>query len=221
MKITDGIYQVDGVNCRVYLVEDGDKLILIDTGLPRSDKKILNELQSLGRKPTEVSTIVFTHHHMDHIGSAAKMKRATGAKTAAHEADSDYIAGNKTPPKPKNLMFKVLSSFVKPSPVGVDLILKDGDKVGRLLVIHTPGHSEGSITLLDTDRKTMFVGDALRFIDGNLQEPPAQFTLDNAKAKESIRKIANYDFDIMLSGHGDPITEKASQKVREFSATLA
>ena len=188
MKITDGVYQVDGVNCRVYLVEDGDKLILIDTGLPRSDKKILNELQSLGRKPTEVSTIVFTHHHMDHIGSAAKMKRATGAKTAAHEADSDYIAGNKTPPKPKNLMFKVLSSFVKPSPVGVDLILKDGDKVGRLLVIHTPGHSEGSISLLDTDRKTMFVGDSLRFVDGSFRSRQRSSLWITRKLKSRLEK---------------------------------
>jgi len=39
MKIADGIYQVEGVNCNVYLAEDGDKLILIDTGLPRNDKK--------------------------------------------------------------------------------------------------------------------------------------------------------------------------------------
>ena len=58
------------------------------------------------------------------------------------------VAGKKAPPKPKNLMFKALSSIVKAAPVEVDLVLKDNDKVGRLIVIHTPGHSEGSISLL-------------------------------------------------------------------------
>ena len=61
MKIVDGIYQVEGVNCNVYLAEDEDKLILIDTGLPRSDKKIIKYVESLGHKPSDVSTIVITH----------------------------------------------------------------------------------------------------------------------------------------------------------------
>ena len=76
LKITEGIYQVEGVNCNVYLVEDGDKLILIDTGLPRSDKKIVKYIEELGRKPHDVSTIVITHFHIDHVGSLKKMKDA-------------------------------------------------------------------------------------------------------------------------------------------------
>jgi glyoxylase-like metal-dependent hydrolase (beta-lactamase superfamily II) len=148
------------------------------------------------------------------------MSELTGAKVAADEADADYIAGKKAPPKPKNLMLKALSSLVKPAPVDVNIVLKDGDKVGKLTVIHTPGHSEGSISLLDAERKVMFVGDAARFMGGKLEGPPPQFTLDEVKAKESIGKIATYDFDIMLSGHGQPLTENASQKVKEFNATL-
>ena len=92
MKIAEGIYQVDGVNCNVYLVEDGEKLILIDTGLPRSYKKIEKYIEGLGRKPTDVSTIVITHFHIDHVGSLKKMKELTNAKVAVHEADADYVA---------------------------------------------------------------------------------------------------------------------------------
>ncbi len=66
----------------------------------------------------------------------------------------------------------------------------------------------------------MFVGDAVRFVDGKVEGPPPRFTLDGAKAKESIGKIAAFDFDVMLSGHGEPLTEKASQKIKEFKATL-
>jgi len=220
MKIVDGIHQVDGVNCNVYLVEDADKLILIDTGLPRSDKKIVKYIESLDRKPTDVSTIVLTHFHIDHVGSAKKMKELTNAQVAVHEVDADFVAGKKAPPKPKNLMFKALSSVFKAALVEPELLLKDGDKVGRLIVIHTPGHSEGSISLLDADRKVMFAGDAVRFMDGKITGPPEQFTLDMDKAKDSIRKISTFDFDVMLSGHGQPLMSNASQKVKDYVVTL-
>jgi hydroxyacylglutathione hydrolase len=220
LKIAEGIYQVEGVNCNVYLVEDNDKLILIDTGLPRSNARILKAIESLGHKPTDVSTIVITHFHMDHVGSLRKMKTETGAKVAVHESDADFVSGKKAPPKPKNLMFKALTYFVKPAPVEPEIILKDGDKVGRLTVIHTPGHTEGSISLLDNEKKVMFVGDALRFVDGKLQGPSPQFTLDEIKAKQSAGKIATFDFNIMLSGHGQPLMEKAPQKIKEYNANL-
>ena len=216
MKIVEGVYQVDGVNCNVYLVEDNDKLILIDTGLPRSAKKITKYIESLGRKPTDVSIIVLTHFHIDHVGSAKKMKELTNASIAIGEFDADIIVGKKSPPKPKNLMFRAFSSIIKAAPVEPELLLKDNDRVGRLTVIYTPGHSEGSISLMDSEKKVMFAGDAIRFMDNKLTGPPEQFTLDMNKAKESIRKISMFDFDIMLSGHGQPLMTNASQKVKDF-----
>ena len=220
MKIVEGIHQVDGINGNVYLVEDGDKLILIDTGLPRNDKKITKYIEGLGRKPTDVSTIVLTHFHIDHVGSAKKMKELTNAKVAVHELDADYVAGKKAPPKPKNLMFKALSSVFKAAPVEPELLLKENDKVGRLIVIHTPGHSEGSISLLDAERKVMFAGDTIRFMNGKITGSPEQFTLDMVKEKDSIRKISTFDFDILLSGHGQPLMPNASQKVKDYVVTL-
>jgi glyoxylase-like metal-dependent hydrolase (beta-lactamase superfamily II) len=147
------------------------------------------------------------------------MKQATNSKVAAHELDADYITGLRSAPKPKNLMIKALTSLMKADPVEVDIKLKDNDKVGRLIVVFTPGHSEGSISLFDPERKVMFVGDAVRYVDGKMQGPPERFTLDPQKAKESIEHIATFDFDIMLSGHGQPLSE-ASKKVKEFYATL-
>ncbi|MGD0644042.1 MAG: MBL fold metallo-hydrolase [Candidatus Bathyarchaeia archaeon] len=220
MKIAEEIHQVEGINGNVYLVEDGDKLILIDTGLPRSHKKIIKYIETLGRKPTDVSVIVLTHFHIDHVGSAKKMKELTNAKLAVHELDADFVAGKKAPLKPKNLMFKALSSIIKADSVEPDLLLKENDEVGRLIVIHTPGHSEGSISLLDNERKVMFVGDAVRFVDGKIEGPPEGFTLDSEKAKESIGRISTFNFDILLSGHGQPLMPNASQKVKDFYATM-
>ncbi|MGD0449669.1 MAG: MBL fold metallo-hydrolase [Candidatus Bathyarchaeia archaeon] len=220
MKIVNGIYQVEGVNCNVYLVEDGDKLILIDTGLPRSDKKIIKYIESLSHRPSDVATTVITHFHIDHVGSLKKVQEATGSKVAVGEFDAEIVAGKKSPPKPKNLMFRAFSSVIKPAPIKPDAVLKEGDSIGGLTVILTAGHSEGSISLLDTKRKVMFVGDALRFVNGKLTESPGQFNLDSAKARESIGKISTFDFDVMLGGHGDPLMPDASQKVKDFYATL-
>ena len=67
--------QVDGVNGNVYLVEDDAKLTLIDTGLPRSSGKIIKYIKQLGYEPSSVSTIILTHFHIDHVGSAKKNAR--------------------------------------------------------------------------------------------------------------------------------------------------
>ncbi len=220
MKIAEGIHKVDGVNCNVYLVEDGKELVLIDTGLPRSANKIVKYLQSLGRKPSDISTIVLTHFHIDHVGSVKNLKKLSNAKVAVGEFDADIVTGKKAAPKPKNLMFRALSSVIKAAPVETELLLKDNEKVGRLTVIYTPGHSDGSISLLDAERKVMFVGDAIRFIDGKLTGPPERFSLDMVKAKDSIKKISMFDFEIMLSGHGQPLMDDASQKVKDFYTTM-
>jgi hypothetical protein len=66
----------------------------------------------------------------------------------------------------------------------------------------------------------MFAGDAVRFMDGKITGPPEQFTLDMDKAKGSIRKISTFDFDVMLSGHGQPLISNASQKVKDYVVTL-
>ena len=220
MKIVDGVHQVDGVNGNVYLVEDDAKLTLIDTGLPRSSGKIIKYIKQLGYQPSSVSTIILTHFHIDHVGSAKKMQELTNAKIAVHEAEADVVAAKKSPPKPKKLLVKALNSIFKATPVEPNLLIKDGDKIGGLLVIHTPGHSEGSISLLDEKRKVMFVGDAIRFVDGKVKGPPEGFTLDMARAEESIRRISTFDFDVMLSGHGEPLMPSASEKLKSYYASL-
>ncbi len=220
MEIVQGIHQVDGVNANVYVVVDERELTVIDTGMPNNSKKILNSIRKMDRQPSDVSQIVLTHFHLDHVGSAYQLKKATNAKVAVHEEDADFVAGKKSAPKPKNILFRALSSVVKPTPVEPDVRLRENDRAGRLIVIHTPGHTAGSISLLDPVLKVLFVGDALRFSDGKLAGPPERFTQDSIKAKQSIQKISMLDFDVMLSGHGDPLRPEAANKVKTFYASM-
>jgi len=219
MEIVPGIHQVDLVNGNCFIiVRDG--LTLIDTGMPGNGAKIVNYIQDiLKRKPTDIKTIVLTHFHIDHVGDAGDLKKLSGAKVAIHEADADFVAGRKTQPVPKGVMgmiFKVLIPLLFGSrPVEPDIPLKDGDTIAGLTVIHTPGHTPGSICLLDPASKILFVGDLLRFNGSKIEIGPS--SLDSGEVQQSINKIAAIDFDIMLPGHGIPLRPDASVKVREFA----
>jgi len=221
MEIIEGIHRVDEASSNfahsnVYLVIDGKEMLVIDTGTSGNAKKIVAYIQKIGRQASEVSTIILTHYHMDHVGSAKELKDITKANVAAHLEDADFVAGKKSFPKPKNILFRAVSSFIKPTPVEVDVVLKDGDRIGNLTVISVPGHSPGSIALFDEQRKILFAGDTLRFDGGKVTGAPKQFTWDTAKEKKSIEKMSKLDFDIMLPGHGELLKANASKAVKEF-----
>ena len=153
---------------------------------------------------------------MDHAGSVKELKDLTGAKVAVHEEDADCVSGKKPLPRPKNVLFRAVSSFIKLTPVQPDIILKDNDKIGQLTVIHTPGHTSGSIALFDEGKKALFSGDTLRLDGEKLSGGSEQFTVDMNKAKESIGKISALSFDVMLCGHGEPLRPNASETVKKY-----
>ena len=225
MEIIEGIHRVDEASANmahanVYLVINGEELTVIDTGTSGNAKKALEYVQKLGRQPTDVKTIILTHFHMDHIGSAKELKDLTHAKVAAHAEDADYVSGKEPLPKPKNILFRVFSSFVKPVPVHVDIILKEGDRIANLAVIHTPGHTPGSIMLLDEERKVLFAGDTLRYDGKKVSGAPGQFNVDSKQVNESIAKASTLSFDIMLPGHGETLRPNASDEIKKFNETL-
>jgi hydroxyacylglutathione hydrolase len=219
----EGVHLVDGVNANVFLVIDGEELTVIDTGMPRNASKIMDYVNEIGREPSDISRILLTHCHIDHVGSAHDLKKLTNAKVAIHQEDAEYVAGTKTFPRQKGvtgILFKAASPFFKFKSVQPDIMLKENDKVGKLTVIHTPGHTPGSISLYDSEREVLFVGDAVRFTDGRIIGPPERFTPDMKKAVQSIGKISQLEFDVMLSGHGEPLKPNASDRIKEFYVSL-
>ncbi|MDD1673267.1 MAG: MBL fold metallo-hydrolase [Methanomicrobiales archaeon] len=221
MEIVPGIHQVDNVNGNCYVIAR-DGLILIDTGLPNNSKKIITYIQgTLKRKPSDIRTIILTHYHLDHTGNVNALKAVSTAKVAIHEADSAFVSGRKRMPVPKGwrgVFFRILSVYMKSGPFKPGILLKDRDTIEGLTCIHIPGHTPGSICLIDTVSGVLFAGDTLRFDGANLEGPPAQFTPNMNQAHQSIKKIATLNFDIMLPGHGIPLQPDASVKVREFAS---
>jgi glyoxylase-like metal-dependent hydrolase (beta-lactamase superfamily II) len=224
MEIVPNVHQIDGVNANVYLIINSKGITMIDTGLPGQIDKIKNYIDKIGIKYEEINKIILTHCHIDHMGNVYELKQLTKAILYVHEKDAKYVSGKEKIPYPEalyNMLAQQMSqqnltlNFVEP-----DCILKEGDIIEDYAVIHNPGHTPGSISLYNKEKKILFVGDEFRYINGVMQGPPEQFTPDMNQAIESMKKLVSLDFEIMLSGHGEPLTKNAAEKIQNYYATL-
>jgi hydroxyacylglutathione hydrolase len=218
-----GVYEIPGMGfSNAYLVElDQRALALVDTGTPGKGQKILPFLTTLGRKPAELTNIILTHPDADHSGSAAELRRATGAKLSIGELDAPRISGEKKLKEVSgigSLVTGMFGALMRVERVKPDQELKDGDRIGPLSVILTPGHTDGSVSLLKAN-EAIFVGDLLR-TDGSasLKLPSPNMSREMSEVRRSVERISKLEFEMLLPGHGRPITEGASRKLREFVA---
>ncbi len=145
----------------VYLIYD-QKICLIDSGVASSEKVILDYLKSAGRKPAEISQLILTHSHPDHIGAARAIKGISGCTVAAHAAEKSWIEDVELQERERPVPgFKSLVA----GSVHVDQTLQDGDVLDldyeSMQVLHTPGHSPGSICLWLPDVGVLFSADAV------------------------------------------------------------
>jgi hydroxyacylglutathione hydrolase len=203
-----------------YIVETGeDKLILIDTGTPGKEARVLACLKSIGKKPGDVSDIVLTHPDADHSGSAAKLKGLTGARVAIGELDAPRLAGKmklKETSGIVSVVMRLTGAFMRVERIEPDTLLKDGDTVGPLSVVHTPGHTDGSISIYAPGR-FIFVGDLLRTDgSGNLRLASPRMSRNMVEVRRSVERVSGLDFEALLPGHGKPLEQEASKKLREF-----
>lgn len=138
----------------VYLVYDPDagQGVLVDSAL--CGEKVLPRIEELGLKLTHVLN---THGHVDHVADNARIAEATGAKVGIHEADAyrlERVALDARPHLP-----------APPAASKADILLKEGTEVpvgtATLLVLHTPGHTQGSSSFYVPDEGIVFTGDTL------------------------------------------------------------
>jgi glyoxylase-like metal-dependent hydrolase (beta-lactamase superfamily II) len=183
----------------VYII-CGEQICLIDSGTKSSEKEIFSYLQRLGRRPDEISLLILTHSHPDHIGAAQAVQRASGCTVAAHAAERAWI-------EDVNLQFEKrpipgFHSLVEGS-VHVDRVLEENDIVDvgdslNLKVLHTPGHSTGSISLYLDREGALFSADAIPIVgEMPIWEDPA------ASIKSIEKLLALEGIRILLSAWDD------------------
>src|SRR5881275_1431786 len=197
MKVTassNNLYQLTRlgfVNC--YLVREDDGFTLIDTGMSGQAQAIMQEAQKLG---LPIAHILLTHAHVDHVGSLDALHAALpGAQVAISERDARFLSGDKSldpsePQVPLRGGYPVCTT--KPT-----RLLHEGDRIGSLEVIATPGHTPGHIAFLDTRNRAVIAGDVFQTLGGvavagtfKLLFPlPALATWHTGLALESARKL--------------------------------
>ncbi len=205
MKVVEGVHKVDGVRGgNAYLVETLDGLMAVDTGMPGNATRIVEYVRGLGRQPAELRRIVLTHCDLDHTGSVAELTQLTGAQVAIHRLDAPVLEGEGRPQK-GGLVMRALFKVFRFRPVRPDVLLEEGDTIGGFRVLHTPGHTLGSITLVREDG-VVFSGDAmLSDRRGDPQPPSESLSRDRASASVSAARVEALQPRVLLTGHGAPV----------------
>ena len=210
MEIAKGVHYIETyAGCVLYT--DG-RMVLVDTSVDAGAKDILAYLKKIGHAARDIGSIVITHTHPDHVSGLAAIKaQAAVAKVAAHRDDADYVARTKDYPGPPGKQ--------RHQAVPVDVRLEDGQSYEGFVVLHCPGHTPGSIALLDRERKVLVAGDTMNHEKG-LGPMSDQYNIDPKAHRQSIKKLANYEFEVVLFGHGGPIAKGGASQVRALAAKL-
>jgi glyoxylase-like metal-dependent hydrolase (beta-lactamase superfamily II) len=227
-ELAPGVHRIDLGASNAYLVVDDAGLALVDTGLPGSGKKILALIGALERRPKEITRIILTHQHPDHIGGAADLVAASGAEVWAHPLDTPAIEGTDKRDAPKGPLGLVFNMFIIPRlrAVKVTHPLADGETLpvlaseGGLRVVATPGHTLGHVSLYLASRKLLFAGDALRHSGEKIVPPPAMFDRDHEQALRTFADLTQLEIEASLPGHGAPIMSGAGARLAQAVETL-
>jgi hydroxyacylglutathione hydrolase len=179
----------------------GDQICLIDSGVAGSEAMILEYIKQAGRDSQEITQIVFTHSHADHIGGSPALKKQTGCKLAAHIDAKPWIENvdQQYAERPIENFYDLVGGSVE-----IDSGLKDRDQVdlgdGKTLeIFHTPGHSKGAISLLYNKDRALFTGDAVPKPD------TVPIYEDVATSIESIKKLKQIKgLEILMASWNDP-----------------
>ena len=217
MKIIDNVFVVPNVVANPYVILDEAGITVIDAGLPRSEKKILAYIAGLGKQARDIKQIVITHADLDHFGGLAALQAASGARTFASKIESEAIAVGKSSRQIKpagfslrRMLFALVSPFFRATPFQIDEVLVEGDKLpglGGLVVVETPGHTPGHISLFAPSAGVLFCGDSMVSDQGKLQGSRPGITWDESRARESERKQAALGAQIVCSGHGSVVMD--------------
>jgi glyoxylase-like metal-dependent hydrolase (beta-lactamase superfamily II) len=228
MLVAPGIYSLSqnkAGRIHSYLLDDGKDLTLIDTLFDADGRVILDLIASIGRSVTDLKHIVHTHAHRSHVGGTAELKRLSGATVYAHEWEADILTGDREaqrvspwPRLPLRVYYIQLGLAIGIDghvPCPVDRTLKDGDHVGPLQVIHTPGHTPGHLCFYWRERRFLHAGDAVVTYPRLAAGWPG-LTLNFKQSRDSIGRLAEVGAEVVGVGHGEAIKEAGEKAVRSL-----
>jgi len=217
--IADGVWLLQGdlrKSMNIYFLEDDDGVVQYDAGSRAMRKAARETAARLGG----VKRVVLGHAHCDHRGTAPSM----GAPVYCHpdevaEAESPksiapYWDLSLLPVAPVRWIYPFLLRRWDGGAVRIDGTVSEGDEVTGFRVMHFPGHAPGLIGLWRESDRVALVSDVVYLIDsgrlrplptGEASVPHPAWNWDHAKAKESVRRLAELEPRVLCAGHAEPL----------------
>lgn len=219
MEVAPSVHMIRMIGSNSFLIVE-DELTLVDAGHRGSIRLLRLQLARIGRELREITRIVCTHGHPDHIGGVHEIARATGARVHMHPADEsrlrmpfrEVFSGRPAPGA-------IIAYLTRPPQQVVPV--EDGDvlpAMGGLRVVHTPGHTPGSICLYSATRRLVIVGDILQRRHDEVTFPNHLFSDDMGLARRSIARVAELDVDTILFSHFPALHEGAREALRRLAS---
>ena len=241
VQITPKVYSIEGITHpdprgKVFpylFVEDQNDLTLIDPSFLSQLSILENYLLDIGYNIKNVKRIILTHVHMDHSQAANEVKRKSGAKIYSHWIEARYLSHNPPysgPPTAQETVDKLeklgvsMEALTKEygsfdvEPIMVDEQVSDGDTIGSLKVIHTPGHTPGHISLYYEEDKLLLGADSIYKhvfgADGMYISVP-QVSIDPVTAIVPAQRLSKVNFDKLLMAHQDSLLLEGAREAVE------
>jgi glyoxylase-like metal-dependent hydrolase (beta-lactamase superfamily II) len=227
LNAAPGIHRVEDANTNWYLIEDGERLTVVDAGVPRSWASFLAALSELGRETSDVAALVLTHAHFDHLGFAERARvelkipvyvhendvpLTRHPRQYAHEKARSYYVATQRRALPYLAGF-ALARALFPVPVRAVTRYEDGilPVPGSPHVVLTPGHTLGHCALHLPDRDVVIAGDAVVTLDPYTGRSGPRIiaraaTADSERNLRSLDALAATGASTVLVGHGPPWT---------------
>jgi len=211
---------------------DQDSWTLVDTGMPGNAPVIRELAEQAGAGGLPLKTILLTHQGIDNVGGLPDFQAVEAPTVYAHSDDAGAINGTEpmlkmTPERlagfleqlPAEVRMQFEQAFLHPARPNVDGTFSDGETLpiaGGLIVIHTPGHTPGHVSLYHQPSKTLIAGDAMVARDGELMGPNPPVTPNMEQALESLKKFQAFDIENVICYHGGLVQGNIQERIAKL-----
>jgi glyoxylase-like metal-dependent hydrolase (beta-lactamase superfamily II) len=221
MEIAPGVHAIRLLSVYAFLIDE-PQLTLIDAGLIGSAGRVRRYAERMGRSLDDLTRIICTHAHPDHIGGVRELAGERDVEVLMHPAD---LAGLKVTLRDAvaNRNRSQLIAYFTRHP-GEATPIEEGQVLpilGGLRVLHTPGHTPGSVCLYAERHRLLFVGDNLQVIRRKVTFASSVFSDDMPLAQASVARMAELDVQTIVFSHYPPLRDGANEVLRALADRAA